>query len=349
MPPLSLVTGSCGFMGSHMVEVLAEAGHRIRATDLSFCYDKDDLSIGRFPSILKQHHVEFIPADVTSPEALKKLLDGVDYVFHIAAIFSYSAPWELLFQVNVEGTRYLLELLKQTPSFKKLVLWGAGGVYRMPRRPEDLPLTEQSPIEPSNNYLKSKWEQECLVRSFCRDNHMRFSAVHPTTVYGPRTVYGGGQMIRDVLRMKTLAIPRNFNFRIPTVHVRDVCRAALFLAENPATDGESYFTNDDSRTTTVEYFEIMSRLTGKPFRKLPPAPIGLIKSNLLMAAAFGRWRKKLFGGPLPQFERDTVKYFGIDFVCSNEKLKAAGFHFQYPTFEAGLKDTLPWYREQYGL
>lgn len=349
MSPLSLVTGACGFIGTHMVEVLAEAGHRVRATDLSQGYQRDDLETGRFPSVLKKLNVEFIPADVTDRESIKKLLDGIEYVFHIAAIFSYSAPWELLHRVNVEGTRHLLEFLRETPTFKKLVLWAAGGIHRMPKGPAHLPVTEGTPIEPSNNYLRSKWEQECLVREFCRTNGMRFSAIRPTTVYGPRAVYGGGQMVKDVLKMKKLAIPKNFTFRIPTIHVRDVCRAALFLAEHPETDGEAYFVNDNSQTSTVEYFRIMSRLTGRPFKLLPAIPVSLLKFNLRVVAALGRWRKKLFGGKPPKFEKDTVKYFGVDFVVGNDKLKKTGFQFQYPDFEKGLEATLPWYRENFKL
>ncbi|HSA58775.1 MAG TPA: NAD(P)-dependent oxidoreductase [bacterium] len=349
MPPVSLVTGACGFMGTHMVDVLAEAGHTIRATDLAQSYDHDDIKTGRFPSVLKKRGVEFIPADVTNRETLEKILHDVEYVFHIAAIFSYSAPWDILYRVNVEGTRHLLELLQKVPSFKKMVLWAAGGVYRFPRGPADLPITEKSSIEPQNNYLKSKWEQECLVRDFCKQHGMRFSAMRPTTVYGPRAVYGGGQMIHDALAMKKLMIPRNFTFRIPTVHVRDVCRAALFLAEHPQTDGESYNLNDNSKTTTVEYFRMMARLTGKPFKALPTMPLGLVRFNLQIVAALGKLRWKIFGGRPPKFERDSIKYFGVDYVCDNSKLKSTGFQFEYPEFEKGLEATLPWYRENFGL
>lgn len=349
MPLISLVTGACGFMGTHMVEILKEAGHQVRATDLAQSYDHDDIEMGRFPSVLKKLGVEFIPADVTSRETIEKILHDVDYVFHIAAIFSDTASWEVLYQVNVEGTRHLLDRLKKIPTFKKLVLWGAGGIYRFPRGPQDLPISEDSPVEPQNNYLRSKWEQESLVRDYSRKNGMRFSVIRPTTVYGPRAVYGGGQMIHDALVMKRLTIPRNFTFRIPTVHVRDVCRAALFLAENLKSDGESYNLTDDSQTTTVEYFEMIARLTGKPFKPLPPVPMRLLRFNLRIAAALGKWRHKIFGGQLPKFEKESSKYFGIDYVCNNKKLKGTGFQFQYPDFAKGLEATLPWYRENFGL
>ncbi len=349
MPPLSLVTGACGFMGTHMVEVLKEAGHRVRATDLASSYEQDDYKTGRFPSILKKLDVEFIPADITKRDSLAKVAEGVEYVFHIAAIFSYSAPWEVLYKVNVEGTKNLMEILKGIPSFKKLVLWSAGGFYRLPKTPQDLPIREDSPIDPSNHYLKSKWEQECLVRDFCRENKMRFSAMRPTGVYGARAIYAGGQMVRDVLKMKKLQLPRNFTARIPTVHVNDVCRAALFLAEHPETDGEVYNLNDESPTTMIEYFQMMSRLTGKPFKLLPPVPMVLLKFGLTLMAKLGALRKKIFGGKPPKFEKDSIKYFGVDFVYSIDKLKKAGFQFQYPQFEKGLKETLPWYRNHFGL
>ena len=142
MSPLSLVTGACGFMGTHMVEVLAEAGHRIRATDLASSYDHDDLKTGRSPGVLKRLNVEFVPADITKRETLDKAMEGVEYIFHIAAIFSYSAPWDLLYKVNVEGTRNILESAKLASSFKKIVLWSAGGFYRLPKGPQDLPIEE---------------------------------------------------------------------------------------------------------------------------------------------------------------------------------------------------------------
>jgi len=131
--------------------------------------------------------------------------------------------------------------------------------------------------------------------------------------------------------------------------VRDVCRAALHLALHPETDGESYITNDNGQTSTVEFLRIVSQITGRPFQELPSIPINFLKLNLFIAAALGRWRKKIFGGKPPKFEKDTVKYFGADYVCDNSKLRSTGFQFEYPTFESGLRDTVPWYLEHFKL
>ncbi len=344
MPPLSLVTGACGFVGTHMIEVLHEAGHRIRATDLPSAYEKDDFPRGRFPSILKSLKIEFVPADLTEAGSIRPALEGVEQIFHIAGIFSYSAPWDLLYRVNVVGTRNLLAQISGIKSLKKLVVWGAGGIYRLPEGPADLPLKEGSPIEPVSNYLKTKWEEEETVARSCQEQGIAWSSVRPTTVYGPRAVYGGGQMFLDAIRMKKVLVPRNFTYKIPTVHVRDVCRAALFLAEHPETNGEAFNLNDDSETPTIEFFRMIAEESGHPFRPLPPFPLGLFKLNLNLIATLGRWRQRIFGGRPPKFEKDSLRYFGCDFVYSNEKLKKAGFQFQYPDFRVGLKETVAWYK-----
>lgn len=341
---LCLVTGACGFMGTHMVEILHQAGYRIRATDLPAAYEGDDPRAGRFPGVLKSLGVEFVPADLTVKETLRPVVEGAATVFHIAGLFSYSASWDLLYRVNVAGTENLLALLAASPAFQKIVVWGAGGIYRLPGRPEDLPLREDSPIEPASNYLRSKWEEEERVARFCFERGLRWSSIRPTTVYGPRAVYAGGQLFLDAMRMKRVVVPRNFNFKLPSVHVRDVCRAALHLAEHPETDGEAYNLNDDSRMGTAEFFERIAQEMGHEFRTLPAVPVRLFKMNLIFLAKLGRWRRRWFGGKRPRFEEDSLKYFGRDFVYSNEKLKKTGFQFEYPDFAVGLKETVAWYK-----
>ncbi len=345
---LCLVTGACGFMGTHMVEILHAAGHQVRATDLAAGYDRDDWEVGRFPSVLKRLGVEFIPADISQPDTLRPLMSGVEYLFHIAGIFNYAAPWDLLYRVNVQGSLNLLELVAHQATFKKLVLWGAGGVYDFTQNPgQTSVIDEDFPKKPINNYLQSKWDQEEAVVQFCKARGLCYSVVRPTGVYGPRAIYGGGQMITDPLKMKRLMVPRNFTFKIPTIHVRDVCRSALYLAEHATTDGEAYNLNDDSQTSTVQYMKMMSEITGKPFRELPAVPIGLVTGLLTLSAIVGAWRKKTFGGKPPKFAKDMVKLFGLDILYKNDKLKQTGFKFEYPQFREGLKETVDWYLKEF--
>lgn len=341
--PLSLVTGACGFIGSHMVEVLHEAGHRIRATDLESASHKDDRTVGRFPSVVKQLADEFIPSDMTRVETLEPLVKDVDYVFHVASVFNYSAPWELLKKVNIIGARHLCDRLMDEGKMKKLVLWGAGGVYGW-ARPEDQPIAETLAPNPPNNYLKSKWQQEFDLMELGRKQDFPFSIIRPTTVYGPRAVYGGGQMVMSVMGMGMVMAPSNFTTHIPFIHVRDVCRAALFLAEHPETNGEIFNVNDDSMMTLVDYFEFMANLLGRPFVKVPPVPIGILRPTLMAVARLLQFVTGLTNTQSP-LEADSADYIGREFTVSNAKLKKAGYEFLYPDARDGLRDTVRWYQE----
>lgn len=346
--PVSLVTGACGFIGSHVVEVLVDAGHRVRATDLAEAYEKDDLQRGRFPSVLRALDVEFLPSDMRAPASLEPVVDGVDYVFHVASVFSYSAPRNVLQAVNVEGTRALVDLLLDGPRRKRLerfVLWGAGGIYGLPS-PHDLPLTEDTPPAPSNAYLRSKWEQEWLVMEAGRKHDFPFSSIRPTGVYGPRAVYGGGQMLMEPARMRVVSVPSNFTARIPFVHVRDVVRAALHVAQDDRALGEAFNVNDDSLMSMVDFLRAVSEITGAPFISLPPLPVAVARPMLQAAAKLAGVISHRVTHGSPVLEEDSVSYFGHDFVYSNEKLKKLGFEFLYPDARVGIEETIAWYKEQ---
>ena len=344
-PPCSLVTGACGFIGTNMIEVLSQAGHRIKATDLPDAYGRDDRDRGRFPGVLRDLGVEFIPSDMTKPETLRDAVKDVDYVFHIAAVFNYSASWDVLKRVNVDGTRELCNLLLGEKRFKKLVLWGAGGVYGFPP-PEFLPVREEDPKAPPNNYLKSKHEQEQLVMRLGRTRGLRYSIVRPTGVYGPRCVYGMGQMLMTLAKTKRVMAPRNFTTRIPLVHVRDVCEAALFLSQKGASDGEAYNLNDDTQMTVVEFMEHMARLQDKPVTLLPSVPIEPLKALLLGAAFLEEQLSTYITHKALNLEKDTIRFLGKDIAYSNQKLKDLGYRFVVPDARKGLEETLVWYRNQ---
>jgi nucleoside-diphosphate-sugar epimerase len=339
--PLCLVTGACGFNGAHMVEVLHERGYGIRATDLASAYEADDRAGGLFPSVLKRLGVEFVPADLTDPPSLNAVVKDVKLCFHIAAVFSYSVPLDLLERVNYDGTRELVTRLLAQPSFSKLVFWGAGGVYSLA---SPIPFTEESPIDPGNDYLRSKSMAEQLVMDYGLDQGLRYSIVRPTSVYGPRGVYGTGQLLRVAASGPVAMCPTNWRFRIPFVHVRDVCQAALFLAENPAADGEAYNLNDSSEVTNVELFRFVADLLGKPFVPLPQVSMGPLKAVLEPVARGLQWLSKNVTHRPPLLEAPVVEYLGVDLAYSNQKLLDAGYQLTYPDARQGISDTILWYQ-----
>ncbi|MBI2059785.1 MAG: NAD(P)-dependent oxidoreductase [Nitrospirae bacterium] len=341
----ALVTGASGFMGTHMVEILRENKFEVRATDLPSALEKDDRVRGRFPSVIRKAGVEVVGADLTRKDTLKGLTGGIDVVFHIAAIFDYTAPYEALHRVNVEGTRNLLDTLLENGSVKRFMNWGAGGSYDL-KSLSGKPIKEDDPKVPSNNYLKTKWMQEELVHSYYEKHKLACTSIRPTTVYGPRAVYGGGMFLMQPAKMKRVQIPRNFTFRIPFIHVRDVCRSAFFLSQRPEAVNQAYNTTDPNPMPTLEYFRHVAEVMGHKFSALPPIPVGVVKTLGILAANITGFFAKHVTHTRPPIERDPLEYLGLDVVYDIRKLQALGFQFEYPDAHQGIRDTLLWYKEQ---
>ncbi len=341
--PRSLVTGACGFIGTHLVDVLHEAGHEIIATDHPSACEKDDRDRGRYPSHVKSKAATLVPCDVTKKETLKALPKDIDYVFHIAAIFNYSTPYDILHLVNVTGTKNLLDTLIENGGVKRMINWGAAGVYAAPNGGKQLPITETWPIVPENNYLKTKWEQECLVREYCEQKKLPSCHVRPAGVYGQRAVYGGGQMLMQLAKMKSIAVPKNFTFRAPFVHARDVARAALFIGTREDTLNES-FNTDLSHLTNVELMQFIAEETGRKAKLLPSIPVGVFRGVMVGAATLIGWTAKLTKNTKPMLEKDSTKYVGRDYWYSCDKLTKLGFTHEYPDARKGIHEVLEWYK-----
>jgi len=323
---LALVTGACGFVGSHMLDLLIEKAIKVRATDLE--------SADR--SYVDRLGVEFVPADLTRKETLRPVLDGVDYVFHTASVFNYSAPWNLLYRVNVEGTRNLCEVALETNP-EIIVHWSSGAIYGISK---ELPTKETSPIEPSNNYEKSKWMQEQTALEFYRKYGLPVTVIRPAAIYGSRSRYGAVTPIFMLARGELRAIPGSGKTIGAFVHVRDVVGSALFLVGKKEAVGESYNIADDSHSTNEELLLYVAELLEVEIRKFH---IPALVINFM--AWWSEWKAKL-EGKKPGLERDAVKYLFHDYWLDNSKIKELGYKLIYPDIKEGLKETIRWYKDE---
>lgn len=342
----ALVTGACGFVGSHMCEVLLEAGFTVRATDLESVYNYTGPERGRYPSVIKKLPVEFIPSDLTKKETLKPVVKDVELVFHPAAIFDYWASYELLERVNVHGTRNLCEALAEDGKAKRIVNWSTTGVYKMSTEP--VVINEDFPKESPILYCKSKWEQERTVEDFFKSQNGNFSytTIRPAPVYGPRNVYGVAQLILPVPKLPAVTLPKCLTNAMPFIHVRDLCRAALFLSEKEEASNQAFNVSDDTKMTQLEFFQHLSQLFGKRFIGLPWIPMSHIKFWSGITASVLDIVSRRITKKRPLLEKETIPFFGISFVFDNNKLKNLGFQFTYPDARAGVKDTVEWYKKE---
>ncbi|HEY7874323.1 MAG TPA: NAD(P)-dependent oxidoreductase [Actinomycetota bacterium] len=336
----TLVTGACGFIGSHMVETLAAAGHDVVAADLPSALEAPDEDRTRFPRVCLAAHARLVELDVTDRAMTARAVRDAELVFHVAAIFDYMAPENVLRKVNVEGTRNLFDALLEDGSCRRVVNWGAGGIYGTPR-PDVVPFREDAPKRPGNAYLVSKWDQERLAHAY-RSQGIEVTSVRPTSPYGPRAAYGSGQLLMGLAERRHPMAFKNLRGNIPFLHVQDLCAAALHLAEHPDVDGEAYNVTDDGRIDAIRLAQLVADEMGTSARILPSVPLGAMRKALSGAARISMVRARRTG-TRPLLEYDQVQYFGHDFVYSTDKLKATGFQFRWPEPEDGLRATLRWY------
>lgn len=328
---LSLVTGACGFIGSHMTDLLVEQGVRVRATDLPKA-DRTFLN----------PKAEFVPSDLSDPASLKGLCEGVDRIFHVAALFSYSAPFLALYRANVVGTQELLrKALEESRDLKSVVLWGAAGIYGPRMKP---PVREDAPVEPGNDYLKTKYIQEQVALDLHRTRGLPLTIMRLASPYGPRARYGAYLSFRLIAlgQAPPFLVGHGRNRAGGMAHVRDICRAADFLSRRPdRASGQVYNVCDDVAYTMDELSFFLGDELGSPFFKWPRIPVWLaIKSARDMEE---RFRRK---GKVPPVPADMAEYANIDCVLDTSKLKALGFELLYPDCKKGIRETIAWYREK---
>lgn len=328
-----LITGAAGFTGHHMVAEAVKAGFEVRATDVSSRH---------YGAMFDALGVEFVRSDLTRREGLIEVLTGVDAVCHVAGIHDYSTPDRLMFAVNVGGVENLCAACVAA-GVSRFIHLSSVGVYGYDWH-DGMPVREDAPklTPPRNNYNVSKWEGEQVVRRYQRERGLRATVLRPAAIYGPRSEYGLFNAFRRVCadrdRKRILMVGSGRQIEA-FVHVEDVCRAVLFAVANDATIGEVYNLSDDSRLTTAEFFSLVSdELFGvrKDFWRIP---LGLLVPVAVAAQAVA----KVVGGK-PALERATLQYMACDRVWDNTKLKQAGFSYKYPTVEAGMRETLRWYK-----
>lgn len=219
-----LITGAAGFIGSHTVDRLQNAGHHV--------YGIDNLRTGRLSNIsaaLKEGF-EFHQFDILESEKLNRLIRSarIEAIIHCAALVSVTESInnpEINFRLNIEGTYRVAESARQN-GVRRLVFSSSAAVYGDSRR---VPVGENSELQPISPYGAAKLAAELILLSYASSYGMTVRIQRYFNVYGlrqdaaspysgvisifarnlnrgtPLTIYGDGKQTRDFIHVSDVA------------------------------------------------------------------------------------------------------------------------------------------------
>lgn len=293
-----LVTGGAGFIGSHTVDLLRERGYEVRVFDAL----QERVHPKGWPDYLPAE-VDRVRGDVRDADALRRALEGVDGVIHLAAYQDYMPDFSTYFAVNTVGTALLFEIaVSRRLPLRKVVLASSQAVYgegsyrcarcgtvHPPARSRDqlsrgdwevrcpscggpaepLTLTEDLPLHPHTAYGISKYSLEMAALNLGRRYGIPVTNMRYSIVQGRRNsfynAYSGVARIftLQLLHDQAPVIYEDGRQRRDYVHVEDAARANVLALEDDRTDFANLNVTGRGATTVVEVARMLSAICGK--------------------------------------------------------------------------------------
>ena len=224
----ALVTGSEGFIGSHLVELLVAEGFEVRAFVLYNSFN----SWGWLDSLPSDtmESVEVFTGDIRDPNGVREAMKGCDVVFHLAALiaipFSYHSP-DAYVDTNIKGTLNVLQAARLLET-EGVLITSTSEVYGTAQY---VPIDERHPFQGQSPYSATKIGADRLAESFYRSFDLPVTIVRPFNTYGPRqsaravipTIITQLLSGKSEIKLGSLLPTRDFNY------VKDTARGFLEL------------------------------------------------------------------------------------------------------------------------
>jgi nucleoside-diphosphate-sugar epimerase len=167
-----LVTGGTGFTGGHLCQRLVGQGHHVRTLSRR----------GSAVGLLEQMGVEIIPGDLGDPTAIATAVQGVESIYHIAALYrQQKGDPRQFWQINTEAVEHLLAAAVHS-GVRRFVHCSTVGVHGHISQP---PATEETPYSPGDLYQESKLAGELIAQRYMREGQIDVTIFRPAAIYGP--------------------------------------------------------------------------------------------------------------------------------------------------------------------
>jgi dihydroflavonol-4-reductase len=322
----TLITGASGFVGSAVARVLSESGFRVRAL----------VRRGSPRSHLAGLDLEFFEGDLRDAESVRRAVDGVRYVFHVAADYRLWArdPREI-FAANVDGTRNVMraalhagvERVVHTSSVATLALRADGSPAD-----ETMPLSESQGI---GAYKRSKIAAERLVEAMIADDGLPAVIVNPSTPIGPRDVKPTptGRIIVEAALGR---IPGFVDTGLNLAHVDDIAEGHLAALERGVI-GQRYILGG-ANVAFADMLADIARIVGRKPPRLR------IPRTLAMPVAYAAEAMALVTGREPFATVDGIRMSEHRMFFTAAKAER-DLGYRARPYLQGLEDAIGWFRQ----
>lgn len=264
---ICLVTGAAGFVGSHLCEQLLAKGHTVIGLDAFIPYYPRPLKEQNVARIPQSERFAFHELDLRTAD-LQTLLQGVDIVFHLAAMAGLRRSWsefDLYMTCNIQATQRLLEAAVAN-QVQHLINISTSSVYG-----RFATGNEESPTVPASPYGITKLAAEQLCRAYAANFGLAVTTCRLFSVYGPgqRPDMGYNIFIRSLLNQEVITIDGDGTDSRSNTYVHDCVQGLLLAFEKPErSKGETFNIGGGEEINVNQVLALLEELSGKTARKV---------------------------------------------------------------------------------
>lgn len=326
---MNLITGGAGHLGNVLARELLVQGEKVRVLVLP----------GEDTKSLDGLDIEMVPGNVLDRDALRAAMQGVDVVFHLAALVSITEDQaSLLEAVNVEGTRNVIEVAKEM-GVREMVY--TSSIHALERPPHGVSINETlafDPLNPAGPYDRTKAQASLLVKAASNEG-LDTRIICPTGVVGPydfRRSEMGELILAWMKSGPHFMVDGAFDF----VDVRDVARGQI-LARDHGKSGETYILGGE-RIELPWLHQIVQKVTGK---KSPMITFPLPIAKIVAPIAEFYYKVTKTKPRITRYSIETV--FSNSEISSEKARKELGY--KPRSMVMTVTDTVKWWLENMSI
>jgi nucleoside-diphosphate-sugar epimerase len=324
-----LVTGATGFIGGHLVERLVKTGHRVR------CLARPTSDT----QTLERLGVEIAQGDLTDPVSIGRAAAGATHILHCGALVSDWATVREINQINVGGTRHLMQAALQA-GVTRVIHISSTDVYGHPKGLRDID-ESQPPSRFSNWYSRTKLEGESEVRRAASTGAVQAVILRPATIYGPGSVNVVGEIAKAV-RARNMLLIDHGRAVAGLCYIDNLVQAATLALSDQAAAGQTFNVTDGLDITWGQFVEDLAQGLGSPPPRLSlPYPVAH-RLGLALEQSYRLLRTAAGLRTPPLLSRQAVDVMGRDQSFSNARIRQRLGWEPRVGYERGLRSTLDW-------